>query len=65
MRPAFLCYLVQAWAADPHRQARERHRPGARAGPATPGTPRRGYRARALPAVVVRRVLTVLGGGSP
>lgn len=57
MHAAFLRYLVQAWAAGPHRPGRARGRPHGHTG--------RGYRARALPAVVVRRVLTVPGGGSP
>jgi hypothetical protein len=64
MRQAFLYYLLQTWAADPHRGA-SREAPaqaGSRARPA--GIPRRGYRARRLPAVAARRVLTVLGGGS-
>jgi hypothetical protein len=64
MRAAFVYYLEQAWAADPHRQAR-RDAPARAAGGARPaGTPRRGYRARWLPGVMARRALTVLGGGS-
>jgi hypothetical protein len=64
MRPVILYYcLMQARAADPCLQAR-REAPagvGSRARPT--GTPRHGYRARRLPAVAARRVLTVLGGG--
>jgi len=64
MRPVILYYcLVQAPAADPRRRAR-REAPAAAASRARrPGTPRRGYRARRLPAVVKRRMLTALGGG--
>jgi hypothetical protein len=64
MRPAFLYYLVQTRAADPHRHAR-REAPAAASGARPTGTPQRGYRARRLPAMVARRVLTVRGSGSP
>jgi len=63
--PAFLYYLVQTRAADPHRQA-QRDPPARAASRARhPRTRRRGHRARGLPAVLARRVRTVLGGGSP
>jgi len=65
MRPVILYYcLVQARAADPHRQARREAPARAASRARHAGTPRRGYRARRLPAVVARRVLTALGGGS-
>jgi hypothetical protein len=65
MRPAFLYYLVQTWTADPYRQA-QREAPARAASQARRTcTPRRGYRVRRLPAVVNRRMLTMLGGGSP
>jgi hypothetical protein len=65
MRPVILYYcLVQAQAADPYRYAR-RDAPGGAVSRARPaGTPRRGYRARGLVAVVARRVLTARGGGN-
>ena len=63
MRAAFVYYLVQAWAADPYRQARREAPARAASRARHAGTPRRGYRARRLPAVVARRVLTALGTG--
>jgi hypothetical protein len=62
MRAAFLCYLTQAWTADRYRPAHRDAPAGApsRARHARPSPPARG-----LPAVVVRRLRTVLGGGSP
>jgi hypothetical protein len=66
MRPAFLYYyLAQAQIADRRRQAR-RDAPAPAAQPTrdTPA-PQRPHRARRFPAIVKRRVLTVLGGGSP
>jgi hypothetical protein len=65
MRAVILYYcLVQARAADPYRYAR-RDTPGeAVSRPRPAGTPRRGYRARGLAAVVARCVLTARGGGN-
>jgi hypothetical protein len=65
MRPAFPYYLVQAWTADRYRQA-QRGAPARAASRARhTRTPRRRHRVRGLPAVVARRMLTVLDGGSP
>jgi hypothetical protein len=65
MPPAILYPLAQARIADLHHQAR-RDAPARAAGWArrSPAPPR-GHRVRRLPAVVARRMLTVLGGGSP
>ena len=62
MRAAFLCYLTQAWTADRHRQA---HRDAPARAPSQARHARlspRAHRARALPAVIARRLPTVLGG---
>jgi hypothetical protein len=59
MRTAFLCYLVQASAADRYRQA-PRDTP-ARA-PRRSRQSRPSPRARGLPAVMARRLRTMLGG---
>ena len=64
MGSALLYYLAQTWTADRYRQAQ--HDAPARAAsrarhPGHPGADR----ARGLPAVVARRLLTMLGGGSP
>jgi len=65
MRPAFVYYLVQAWAADRYRQA-PLAAPARAASRACRGrAPRRRHRVRGLPAVVAHRMLTVLGGGRP
>jgi len=65
MRAAFVYYLVQTWAAEPHRHAQRDAQARAASRARHTPTPRRGHRARALPAVAARRVLTVRGGGSP
>ena len=65
MRALILYHLVQARAAELHRQA-QREAPARPAGRACrTRTSRRGYRARGLPGVAARRVRAVLGGGSP
>jgi len=64
MRAVILYYLVQAQAAERHRHA-QRDAPTRAASRARhPRTPGR-RRACGLPAVLARRVRTVLGGGSP
>ena len=65
MHSVILYYVVQAQAAERHRQA-QRDAP-ARAASRARRTqpPRRRHRARGLPAVEAFRVLTVRGGGSP
>jgi hypothetical protein len=65
MRAAFLCYLTQAWTADRYPQAHRDAPAGAarRARHARPSP--RAHRARALPAVIARRLRIMLGGGSP
>jgi len=64
MRALILYHLVQAQAAERHRQA-QRDAP-ARAASRARHTrpPRRRHRARGLPGVDALRVLTVRGGGS-
>jgi len=65
MHSVILYYVVQAQAAERHRQA-QRDAPARAASRARhTRTPRRGRRARRLPAVAARRVRTVPGGGSP
>ena len=59
MPRALLYYLAQTWTADRYRQA-QRDTPARAASRARP--PRPSPRARALPAVVARRLRTVLGG---
>ena len=62
MHSVILYYAVQAQAAELHRQA-QREAPARAASRARrPRTPRRGHRARGLPAVVARRMRTVPGG---
>ena len=64
MRPVILYYcLVQARAADPHRQARREAPARAASRARHAGTPRRGYRARRLPAVAARRVRWAAAAG--
>ena len=65
MHSAILYYVVQAQAAELHRQAQ--HDAPARAATRArrARTARRGRRARGLPAMEALRVLTVRGGGSP
>ena len=65
MRAAFVYYLVQAWTADPCRQARREQSARAASRTRHTRTPLGGYRARRLPAVVAQRMPTVPGGGSP
>jgi len=65
MRAALLNYVTQAWIADRYRQA-QRDAPGRAASQARHSRPSpRAHRTRALPAVMARRLRTVLGGGSP
>ena len=65
MHSVILYYVVQAQAAERHRQA-QRDAPARAASRARhTRTPRRGRRAHGLPAVAARRVRTVLGGGRP
>jgi hypothetical protein len=65
MPPAMLYRLAQTRIADLHRQAR-RDAPGRAAGRARrTRTPTPKHHDRGLPAAVARRMLTVLGGGSP
>jgi hypothetical protein len=66
MRPAiFYYYLAQTRTVDQHRPA-QHDAPAPPAGRARPTqTPRRWHRVRGLPAVLTRRVLTVLGDRSP
>ena len=59
MPRALLCHLAQGQAADRYRQA-QRDTPARAASRARP--PRPSPRARALPAVVARRLRTALGG---
>jgi hypothetical protein len=59
MRSALLYYLAQTWTADRYQQA-QRDAPARAASRARP--PRSSPRARALPAVVARRLRTALGG---
>ncbi len=61
MRPAFL-YLVQAWTADPYRQAEHDRLARAASRTCHTRTPRRRHRVRGLPAVVARRTLTLPPG---
>ena len=62
MRQALLYYMAQNWTTELHRQA-QRDKPGRAAGQARRTRPSPGaHRARSLPAVVARRVRTVLGG---
>jgi hypothetical protein len=65
MHSVILYYVVQAQAAERHRQA-QRDAP-ARAASRARRTqpPRRGNRVPTLPAAAARRLRTVLGGGSP
>ena len=63
MHSVILYYVVQAQAAERHRQA-QRDAPARAASRARhTRAPRRGRRARGLPAVAARRVRTVPGGG--
>jgi len=65
MHSVILYYVVQAQAAELHRQA-QREAPARAAGRARHmRTSQRGHRVRGVSAVVARRMLTVLGGGSP
>jgi hypothetical protein len=59
MGSALLYYLAQTWTADRYWQAQ--HDAPARHSRPSP----RAHRGRGLPAVVARRLRTVLGGGSP
>ena len=59
MPRALLYYLAQTWTADRYQQA-QRAAPARAASRARP--PRPSPRARALPAVVARRLRTALGG---
>ena len=63
MHSVILYYVVQAQAAELHRQAQ--HDAPARAATRArrARTARRGRRARGLPAVAARRLRSVLGGG--
>jgi hypothetical protein len=63
MRAAFHTYLRQAWIADRYRQAQPDGpaRAASRACHSRPSP--RAHRARGLPAVVARRLRTVLCGG--
>jgi len=63
MRPALFYYcLAQTRAANPDRQA-QRDAPAQAPSRAQPSPPSpRAHRARGLPAVVARRLRTVLGG---
>ena len=65
MQSVILYYVVRAQAAELHRQAQREApaRAASRARRTRP--PRRGHRARGLPAASARRLHTVLGGGSP
>ena len=63
MGSALLYYLAQTWTADRYQQA-QRAAPARAARQARRPSPR-SPRARALPAVVARRLRTALGGGSP
>jgi hypothetical protein len=65
MRALILYYVVQAQAAEQHRQAQRDASARAASQARHPRTPRRVHRARTLPAVAARRMRTVLGGGSP
>ena len=65
MGSALLYYLAQTWTADRYWQAQPDApaRAASRARHSRPSP--RAHRARGLPAVVARRLRTVLGGGSP
>jgi hypothetical protein len=60
--PCLHYYLTQAWAADRRRQAQRDAPAGAPSRVRHSRPSPRAHRARALPAVVARRLLTVLGG---
>jgi hypothetical protein len=65
MRAAFDTYLTYAWIADRYRHAQP-GAPARAAGRARHSRPSpHAHRARGLPAMVARRLRTVLGGGSP
>jgi len=62
MRQALLYYMAQNWTAELHRQA-QRDKPRRAVGQARHTRPSPGaHHSRTLPAVVVRRMRTVLGG---
>ena len=63
MHAVILCYVVQAQAAERHRQAQRDALARAASRARHTRTPRRGRRARGLPAVAARRLRTVPGGG--
>jgi hypothetical protein len=65
MPPAILYRLAQTQIADLHHQARRDAPAWAAIRARRTRTPTPGHRDRGLPAVVARRVLAVLGGGSP
>ena len=65
MHSVILYCVVQAQAAELHRRA-QREAPARAATQARRArTARSGHRVRGVSAVVARRMLTVLGGGSP
>ena len=62
MRAAFHYYLTQAWTADRYPQA-QRDAPAGAASRVRHSRPSpRAHRIRGLPAVVARRLRTMLGG---
>ena len=65
MHPLIVYYLVQARAAELHRQSQRDAPAQAESQARHTRRLRRGRRARGLPAVEALRVLTVRGGGNP
>jgi hypothetical protein len=65
MPPAILYPLAQTHIADLHRQARRDAPARAASRARRTRTPAPGHRDRGLAAVMARRMLTVLGGGTP
>ena len=65
MHSVILYYVVQAQAAELHRRAQREASARAASRARRTRIPRRGRRARGLPAVEALRVLTVRGGGRP
>ena len=65
MHSVILYYVVQAQAAELHRRAQREAPARAVTRARRTRTPRRGHRARGLPAVAALRVRTVRGGGRP
>lgn len=65
MHPELHYQLAQARVADLHRQARRDAQARVASQARRARAPQRRHPARMLPAVMARRVLAALGGGSP